>query len=370
MVRHEEIAALVEQIFAEVWVSDGEPHADPDLSVAATPKDKLERLLRKGKMAAQLGDESQRRILERTGRWLATLQKSAEGKHRQVADLHERWARDAGLRQAGLFQEGAEVVRERLQRLVSGLAHTVRNERPVTKEPIRFRVDWTDGDGLAQWEGAPGAVPFSLRQAAEDNAELIGGWEGLLIAAVAAHLVRDLREGILELPHLPRCPESTAATTWFRYEAPRLKLVPEQDAPALPPQVVAEPSVDLTNTEAQIEHNAPVLADYYERALAIAARQGKTDPEFAKVLARARADRLVWQDVLTRVQQSSAATQPIRDLITKLAQVTGLETAALLRFLVIPLWVMALIHRKEAQRSQSAEHKAQALLSAIAELVR
>jgi hypothetical protein len=365
---YEEINTLVEQVFEDVWVPEEDPQSFQDLYEAGTPEDVLSRMWQRGTAEGQIKDERQRQILEQTGRWLLTLRRSAEVKLDEVDALYDRWAKSSALQEVGLIEQPREIILEQLGRTIAGLAHTIQNERPLTATPARFRINWKDGDGEGNWEGSSHLEPFSLRQAAEDSAELMGNFASPIWEAVAKQLVTDLRRGELTLPRLPRSSASTNSTTWLEYVPPRLEIVPGKDAlhvPELPPPPPVDPTIDV---EAVIWSTAPMLAQYYDRALAIATRRADSQAEFADVLAQARAEQPEWFAVFSEIPSDEGTPGPVLDLIGKLAKATDLPASSFLKFLVVPLKVMCLIHHEEAQSEELAEQKASSNLQALRSL--
>jgi hypothetical protein len=318
------------------------PALDPTLSGLTDPGTFLSHPWEQGPAAQRLGAGGPLAVADMR-RWLEGMLRSAEAERGHAEALYERWARDPEWLAVDTFGEPRAVLQERLEQTVAGLALTIGDERLEGEAGALFRINWQpDSDGLGCWEGAPAAAAFSLREAAEDNAELLGEFPYALVAPVAGLLLRDLRRGQLVLPLLPRSERSTPGTTWLRWAGPgaadeRGLLLAEAPAQASP-----------EDPEDVLRRFVPELACLYEQALALASR-GLDDTEPMVVDPR---------DTPTPLDNGRAPFAG--QLVAQLRRLTGLPAETLVRFLTVPLEIIVRFSvRKFVQR------RAQFLLDAL-----
>jgi hypothetical protein len=283
----------------------------------------------------------------RTRAWLQGVRRSAEAERSHTEALYERWLQDPAWEQTDLFAEPREVVLERLEQTVAGLALTISDERPEDAQPVEFRINWQpDGDGLGCWEGAPAASAFSLREAAEDNAELIGEFGYALLAPVAQHLLNDLRRGVLMLPQLARSERSTQGTTWLRWSP---AVSPPYEGLILP-ELADAPSPH--RAEEVLARHVPELARLLDEVRAISPESLElselTHPEDGAVPVELERDRAEFAE----------------QLVAQLRRLTGLPATTLVVFLAAPLQVIVRLSVRETVR-----RRAWALLFALRGLI-
>lgn len=279
--------------------------------------------------------------------WLEGMLRSAEAERARAAALCARWCRDPEWLANDTFEESRAALQERLEQTIAGLALTIGDERPEGEASAHFRIHWQpDGDGLGSWEGAPAAAGFSLREAAEDNAELLGEFPYEQVAPVAGLLLRDLRRGLLVLPLLQRSDRSTPGTTWLRWEgagSPADSGLLRADLPGEAPSPDAE---DV------LRRFVPELACLYEGALAL----GPLEPDpVAPVVIDPR-------DSPTPLDNGRASFAA--QLLSQLQRLTGLPAEPLARFLTVPLDVIVRKSDREFVRRR-ARLLLEALRSAV-----
>jgi hypothetical protein len=284
--------------------------------------------------------------------WLQGMLRSAEQERGHAEALVERWVQDPEWLGAEDFADPRERLLERLEETVAGLALTIGDERPEGDDAAEFRINWQpDGDGLGYWNGAPSATAFSLREAIEDNAELLGEFPHGQVPVVTKMLLRDLRHGLLVLPLLPRSERSTRGTTWLRWSGPGSPdeqglLLPEAAEQAGPAEAAGSP-------EDVLRRCVPELACLYDEARALA--DGGLDLSGPKSF-----DQDDSSTPLGNGRGPFAA-----ELVSQLGRLTGLPAEALVRFLILPLQVIVRLAVRE-----TVQRRARLLLEALRALVR
>jgi hypothetical protein len=228
-------------------------------------------------------DERQTRILDQTMRWVGFLENQAKQLTDIASVLYQRLAESMpDLESIGAGDSG-EIV-ERLEWTLASVECWIEEQKP-SGERARFRIRWTDDDGLASWIPATTdpAVRTSLRAVVYDAAITEGEFSSDLAARIASLVVARLRAREPTLLHLrpvtAECgPEESAYELISRGEGYKgagedaLPVEPAAMAPEVAPvspELEAELATDDLPVAAFLDHAnvaAATLAASRERA--------------------------------------------------------------------------------------------------------
>lgn len=169
--------------------------------------------------ARHLGDERQARILEKTVQWLKTLEAQSALLTEVTSRLYDRCKQNSAIIKTGLFAQPRKEIIEKLEWALAGMEQWVEGTMPQDDSEAdekRFYVLWREGqDPLGGW--SPKADENdSLLGVVQDCVEVDGGFSGAAAPLLAQQILADIRAGLLDIPRLRRCPESTSEVDVFK----------------------------------------------------------------------------------------------------------------------------------------------------------
>jgi len=192
--------------------------------------------------------ERQTRILDQTMRWVRFLEGQAKQLTNIASVLYQRLAVSTpDLESSGAAGHSGEVV-ERLEWTLAALECWIEEQKP-SDERARFRIRWTDDDGLASWAlgTADLTEPASLRAVVHDAAMTEGEFSSDLAVRIASLIAAGLRAGELNLLHVrPVTSESRPDESVYEliprgesYKAAREAALPAEAAAMAAPEAAA-----------------------------------------------------------------------------------------------------------------------------------
>ncbi len=227
------------------------------------------------------------RIVDQSQRWIAFLQSQADALTAIVSGLYDRLAATCDLTVLDVGRAHTDVdlkarVIDRLEWTLIALESWIEEQMPSAAD-ARFRIRWSDGDGVASWvvakQDANALRP--LTEIVRDGAETEGEFPSDIADAVAALVVAGVREGEVQLPRLRRLDaESNPGESLFalvpRGEAYRASVAMAADSGTLLP---AELEAQLNREETR--QLATLLDEASYSAVQAEAASMRREPRFS-----------------------------------------------------------------------------------------
>lgn len=183
------------QLFAQLGLFNEQSHqTGPKVGISLV----LETTDKDIENARQIDDESQVRILEKTRRWLGSLQRQAKRLSSNASELYERCVGSNVF--DGSVGYDFKIV-EQLEWTLAGFEHSIEDLRPTADQPeslLKFHIRWAGDDGTCFWSERD-LESVSLLALLRDAAEVDGQFEPILAGSIAQQVARDLRSDALQL---------------------------------------------------------------------------------------------------------------------------------------------------------------------------